>query len=221
MSTTQELLQATRRTHLGTKHTRRARQNGQIPAIVYGHGQDPVAIALEGEFVEIALKGHARLLKVNLEGKPDQFLIKSVQYDHMGSVPIHLDLMRVDLDERVTVRVQVELRGVPKGAAEGGVLQQMIAEVELECVVTAIPEYIRHSVVDMAVNQVLHISDLRVPQGVTILDEPNAIVALCRIPTEAPVAGEEVVAGAEGTEPEVIGRKPDEEGGEEEEGKKK
>jgi large subunit ribosomal protein L25 len=221
MSTaTAATLAATRRKLLGTKHTRRIRQSGQLPAIVYGHGEEPVPIALDQKLVENALHHHERLLHVELDGKHEQFLVKAVQYDHLGTAPLHLDLMRVDLDERVTVSVELELRGTPKGAAEGGVLQQLISEVEVECIVTAIPEQIRHSVIDLGLNQMVHLGDLKLPEGVKIVGDPSAIVAVCRIPTEAPAATEEVVEGEAPAEPEVIKRAPSEEA-EEEEGKKK
>ena len=94
-------LPATRRTHLGSKHTRRIRQRGQIPAIIYGHQQAPVAIALDAHEVENLLHHHSRVIGVDLENQSDQYLIKAVQYDHLDTTPIHLDLVRVNLSVRL------------------------------------------------------------------------------------------------------------------------
>lgn len=201
-------LPAQRRTHLGTKHTRRLRQKGQVPAVIYGHGGDAIPIALEGHEIELVLHHHSRVVNLDLEGQADQYLIKAVQYDYLGTSPIHLDLMRVSQDERVKVTAEINLRGTPKGAHDGGVLLQLIADLDIECVVTAIPDEIRASVVDLGIGDALLVKDLELPPGVTPLASPDDKVAICRLPTEtveaAPAEGE----GAEGAagEPEVIGR---------------
>jgi large subunit ribosomal protein L25 len=118
---------------------------------------------------------------------------------------IHVDFARVSLDEKVKVTVPVELKGTPKGEADGGVLQQIINEVEVECLVTEIPDAIRHNVSEMALDDVLHIKDIKLPSGVKVLQDEDLIVATVK------EIKEEVTAAAteEGpAEPEVIGRKP-------------
>ena len=93
-------------------------------------------------------------------------LVKEVQYDHLGMEVMHVDFARVSLDEKVEVTVPLELKGTPKGEADGGVLQQIINELEVECLVTEIPDVIRHNVASMGINDVLHIKDLKLPPGV-------------------------------------------------------
>ncbi len=202
-------LPAQRRTMLGSKHTRRVRQQGQIPAIIYGHNETPIPIAVDAHEVELLLAHHSRVLSIDLENQTGQYLIKAVQYDHLDTTPIHMDLMRVDLDEKVELEVEVTLRGVPKGAQEGGVLLQMMNRVRVACLVTAIPEEIRHSVAELTLGQTVHVSDLKVAEGVTLLNDPNDLIAICREPA-AEVAGAPI-EGAEPTtaEPEVIGKKPE------------
>ncbi len=208
-------LQATRRTQLGTKHTRRLRRSGQIPAIIYGHGEKPVSVAMDAHAFVNALHHHARVLKVQIEGAEEQYLIKAVQYDYLGTTPVHVDLMRVNLDEKVTVTVEIELRGTPVGSHEGGVLTQLLDTVEVECAVTAIPDTLRPSVADLGVNDSLLVKDLELPKGVVVLTSPEEKIATCRVPS----AVEEVSAEEEGegpAEPEMIGRaKEDEEKSEE------
>ena len=201
------VLPATRRTQLGTKYTRRIRQRGQIPAIIYGHKEAAIPIALDAHEVENLLHHHSRVIQVNLDNKSEQFLIKAVQYDHLDTTPIHLDLVRVDMNERVEVEVEVVLRGTPAGAHDGGVLLQPVNRVLVECVVIAIPEEIRHSVVDLGLGGTIHAKDLHLPPGVTLLTDADEMIAVCREPTAA-VEEEEVeaVEGEEGGEPQVIGR---------------
>ena len=117
---------------------------------------------------------------------------------------IHIDFARVSLDEKVEITVPLELKGTPAGEADGGVLQQIISELEIECLVTDIPNVIRANVGDMKLNDVLHIKDLQLPAGVKVLQDEDLIVA-----TVKEVAEEESTEAAEGetAEPEVIGKK--------------
>jgi large subunit ribosomal protein L25 len=115
-----------------------------------------------------------------------------------------VDFARVSLDERVTVTVPLELKGTPKGEDDGGVLTQVISELEVECLVTEIPDVIRHNVSEMALDDVLHIRDLKLPQGVKVMQDEELIVATVKEVLEAAPAE---VAEAGAGEPEVIGRK--------------
>src|SRR5205814_2220438 len=115
------------------------------------------------------------------------------------------DFARVSFDERVTVTVPLELKGEPKGAEEGGVLTQVIANLEVECLVLEIPDAIRHNVSEMALDDVLHIRDLKLPPGVKAVQDGELIVATVKEVLEAAPA--EVVEAEGGAEPEVIGRK--------------
>jgi len=131
-----------------------------------------------------------------------------VQYDHLGAEVLHVDFARVSLDEKVEVTVPLELKGEPKGAEEGGVLQQIISQLQIECLVTDIPDMIRHNVTEMKLNDVLHIRDLKLPDGVKVLQDEDLIVATVKEIIEE-VAAPAVEEGP--AEPEVIGRKPEEE----------
>jgi large subunit ribosomal protein L25 len=131
-----------------------------------------------------------------------------VQYDHLGLEVIHVDFARVSLDEKVEVTVPVELKGEPKGEKDGGVLQQIINELEVECLVTDIPDRIVHNVSEMALDDVLHIKDLQLPSGVRVLQDGELIVAQVREIKEEEVAPAAVEGEAE---PEVIGKKAEEE----------
>jgi large subunit ribosomal protein L25 len=133
--------------------------------------------------------------------------VKEVQYDHLGIEVLHVDFARVSADERVEVTVPLELKGTPAGEADGGVLQQIVAELEIECLVTDIPHEIVHNVSEMKLDDVLHIKELKLPPGVKALQDEDLVVAQVKTIEEevAAPAGEEGAA-----EPEVIGRKPEE-----------
>jgi len=200
-------IKAQTRTTTGTRVARRLRSQGLIPAIIYGHKEVPAAVVLPEHELALALEHGSHVLAVELDGSTSQCLIKDVQYDHLGHKPIHVDLARVSLDERVQVGVPIELRGTPAGASEGGVLDQILMEVQVECLVTQIPESIRVRVGTLGLGQTLRVRDLELPAGVTALvggDEPVCTVrALGEEPTEAAEEGP--------AEPEVITREKGEE----------
>jgi large subunit ribosomal protein L25 len=200
-------LKAAPRQTVGTRVTRRLRESGMLPAIIYGHGEPPMAITLSNRDVEFALDHHQRSLKVEIEGETKQYLIKEVQYDHLGQSPIHLDLARVDMHELVQVVVGIELRGIPKGVAEGGVLDQNLAEIEVECVMTDIPDTLRPLVTHLGLEEFLSVKDLEVPPGVKVLTPGDERVCTVRPLVEEPEVEAEAGEGEEGTaEPEVISR---------------
>ena len=208
-----ETLTATKRDERGTRVSRKLRAAGRLPAVIYGHGEDPEHISLGQHDVEVSLAHGARTLGVKLGGKTTQYLIKEVQYDHLDATPIHLDLARVDLDERVKVMVGIELRGVPKGVTEGGVLDQMLQEIEVECRVTDIPDTLHPFVTELLVGDALLVKDLELPPGVTPLADGEDRVAMVKalaIVAEPEAEGEEA---EETQQPEMIGRvKKDDEG---------
>ena len=130
-----------------------------------------------------------------------------MQYDHLGLEVLHVDFARVSLDEEVEVTVPLELKGEPKGEKDGGVLQQIVNELELRCKVTDIPRDITHDVSEMGLDDVVHIKDLKLPPGVKCLQDEDLIVAQVKEVKEEEVAP---APEAETAEPEVIGKKPEE-----------
>ncbi len=202
-------LKAENRTELGTNHARKMREVGLLPGIIYGHGADPVSITLQSHEVEVALAHHAKHVKLDLDGKPTQCLIRDVQYDHLDSKLVHIDLIRVSLTERVTVTVGVELKGTPKGVeVDGGVLDQQLTEIDVECVVTNIPEMFSPLVTHLELGEAFLAKDIKLPEGVTLVTDPEERIATVKQPEEE--SEETAVDAAEGeegaSEPEVIGR---------------
>ena len=198
----------TPRKELGSRANKRLRDAGQIPGVIYGHKEAVVPITLPKKEVVNHLSHGAHVFDLAIDGKSEKVLVKEVQYDHLGAEVIHVDFARVSADERVEVTVPLELKGTPKGEDDGGVLQQIMAELEIECLVTDIPSVIVHNVSEMKLDDVLHIKELKLPPGVKALQDEDLVVAQVKTIEEeaaAPAAGEEGAA-----EPEVIGRKPEE-----------
>jgi large subunit ribosomal protein L25 len=104
----------------GTRAARRLRKTGMVPGIMYGHGEEPQAVSVPLHELDLVLQHGTHLLELDLGGTPQRVLIKEVQYDHLGIEPLHVDLARVSLDERVSVTVPLVLRGDPKGVKEAG-----------------------------------------------------------------------------------------------------
>lgn len=202
-------LDAKNRTALGSRANKRLRDSGLIPGVVYGHKQDVLPISMPKKELVNYLEHGAHVFSLSLDGRSETCLVKEVQYDHLGLEVLHVDFARVDLNERVEVTVPLELRGTPKGVSEeNGVLTQLITDLEVECLVTEIPELIRHNVAEMKLDEILHVRDIALPSGVKALQDADLIVATVKLVVEEAPAAEAVETGA--AEPEVIGKKKEE-----------
>lgn len=210
-------LKAEKRTTKGSKAVKKLRDNGQIPAILYGHKQDNVMLCLnEHDFNRILHTG-TRMIHLMFDNKKESALIKDVQHDCILDSVLHVDFSRIDLTERVKLRVPVELSGESVGVKEGGVLTHVMKDIEIECLPTAIPEKIKTSISELGLGKAIHVKELPVLEGIRYVSDPDSVVASVHQIVEAKaVAEEELLA-----EPEVIARKPKEGEGETEESAKK
>lgn len=186
---------------------RRLRKAGKLPAVLYGHGQRPENLVVSAHDVQNLLEHKTHVLELLVGSGKQQVLIKDVQFDHLGLKPIHVDFARVSMTERVEVSVPLDYRGTPVGVTEGGTFDAAIVDIEIECLVTEIPESIRVNVADLKIGDFLHVKDLVLPEGVKPVTPGETIICSVR----AKAAEEEVVAAAEAeegpAEPEIIGRK--------------
>ncbi|HZZ73263.1 MAG TPA: 50S ribosomal protein L25 [Pirellulales bacterium] len=200
------------RTEHGKQQVKKLRRAGFIPAILYGHGQENVNLAVNAEAVALALRHGSRF--VNLTGEvTDSALIRDLQWDTYGLEVLHLDFARVSQDERIHLKVAVELKGTAQGVKDGGVIQHIIHDIEIECTPTSIPEKIFVNVTNLALGAHITAGEIVLPGGAKLLSpDAEEIVAQCVTPAEQP---EEGAAAGEGNEPELI-RKAKEEGADEE-----
>jgi len=211
-----EVFEVTRRDAFGSQHTRRLRRDGQIPAILYGHGKENVPLAVPQDQVQNAVRQSARL--IDLQGAvKESALIREVQWDALGNQILHLDLTRVSATELVRVDVALETRGTAAGTTGGGVVKVLVHTLEIECRADSIPEKLELNINKLELHQSLTVADLELPEGAKISLEPDALLVQCVEATIEPEEDEieEGVEGAEegaaASEPEVIGRKDDDE----------
>jgi large subunit ribosomal protein L25 len=197
------LLKAEIREHTGSKAVKKVRRQGRIPAIVYGHKQEPVAVSLDAHnFVEGLHHGH-RLMDVQIDKKKEKIIVKDLQDDYLGKNIIHADLMRVSITEMVKVTVPVELKGTAQGTHEGGIVEGHLDHLEIECKVTDIPEIIVVPVKDMQVGDALHAGEIVLPDGIKLAGSPETLVVTCHVVTAAKTTEE--LEEEEQAAPEIIG----------------
>jgi len=179
------LLKAEIREHTGSKAVHKVREQGRIPATVYGHKQEPVAISLDAHnFVE-GLHHGQRLMDIQIGRKKEKMIVKDLQYDYLGKKIIHADLMRVDITETVKVTVPIELKGIARGTHEGAIIEEHADHLEIECMATDIPETIIVPVKELHIGDVLHASDIELPDGVRLISSPEMLVVTCHLVTAA------------------------------------
>jgi large subunit ribosomal protein L25 len=206
------------REHLGSRETRRLRKRGFVPGVLYGRGE-PVAICVEERELRRALTGAGGLhsiLDVQIDGRGSSHasILKDYQLDKVRGGVTHVDLQEVPLDETITASVSVHLIGGDDapGVREGGVLSQPLREIQVEALPLEMPEHIDLDVSHMATGDTLRISDITVPAGTTLLDDPETVVATVTAPTREVVVEEELAEG-EVPEGEVVPGEEAAEGG--------
>src|SRR5262245_22722806 len=218
------ILTAQPRQQFGTHNARRQRKAGAVPAVLYGHKEATIPLAMSRDELYKAIRQGVRLVDVKQGGKLEKALIRDVQWDALGLDILHVDFARVSMDERIEVDVRVELRGTAPGVTGGGVLNQPLHNLKIECLAISIPESIRVNIGELQLNQALHVREVTLPEGVKVLNDPEAIIVQCVrkiIEEVAPVAATAAAPTAEQAEPEVIGRQKAAEGEEEPEQKEK
>jgi large subunit ribosomal protein L25 len=196
-------LVAQRRTKLGTSENRRLRAQGFVPGNIYGHKTDPISVSFPAKEAAALVRSTHRVVEVELDGKSETTILREAQWDAFYSELRHVDFMRVDANERVKADVDVILRGTAAGALAGGVLEQPLHTLHVDCLAIKIPEAIYVKVQALQIGQAIHVKELEIPEGVKVLNNPEAIVVRVTQPIIVEVAPA-AVEGAGPTEPEVI-----------------
>lgn len=204
-------IEVNRRDETGKSANRRLRRAEMIPAVVYGGGKEPISIQVPRKtLIDLFKSGGSEnrifLLKLADTGQSRHAMIRDMQIHPLTRKVEHVDFMRIDMAKRIRVRVHVTLDGVAYGVrTEGGLLDFVTREVEVECLPTAIPQEIKVDVTEVRVGQHLEVKDLKLPEGVKLIeDEDRVIVSVAHAKVEVEAAA----AGAEGAaaEPEVIAK---------------
>jgi len=223
---------ATARNISGKGAARSLRRQGQVPAVIYGHGRDPLSLSLNARDLDKLLshiQAESTVIEVSVGGQTAKTLIREIQRHPIKRQILHVDFQALVAGEKVTVNIPIVLEGIPEGVRlEGGVLDQTLRELEIECDPSDIPDHAELDITNMVIGDSLHVSDIKLPANVRILDDPETSVAVLAAPRaviEETPAVEAVEGAAEGVaEPEVIGKGPGDEeegeGGEESSSKK-
>ena len=196
----------------GSAESRRLRARGLVPGVLYGSGKSPHAFCVEERELRRVLTGdhglHA-ILDVVFDGQKTAHhaVLKEYQLDPTRARLLHIDLHEVRLDQPIHAQVVVELVGESEGMKEGGVLTQVAREVNVEALPMEVPDHLELDISSMAIGDSMRLSDLRIPEGVTFLDDPETVLATVTPPTkvelpEEVVEEEEEGEGLEGEEPE-------------------
>jgi large subunit ribosomal protein L25 len=213
-------LEVARREGTGKGVARKLRQNGKIPAVVYGGHRESVAIEVDrkavSELIQKSQHGVRSIFLLKMAGTDQQrhAMIKDIQMDPITRKMKHIDFVRVVMDEVVRLSVPVHVTGTAIGVKQGGLLDFQIRELHIECLPAAIPDSIDVEISGLDVHEYVRISDLKLPEGVKVLDDPDRVVVGVTV-ARAEVSETAVVAeeGAVPAEPEVIskGKKTEEE----------
>lgn len=192
-------LSAQQRTQLGNGPTRRLRREGLIPGIIYQPGAPSLTLAVDARELRRALADGGRTGVIDLtlaDDKTRPVLVKDWQLDPVRGDVTHIDFQEVDLKQEVTTTVALTLVGNPVGVRDGGVLDQTMREVEVSALPDSLPDQIELDVTELQINSSVSVADLAAPAGVTIVSDPETVIASVVAPMAAePVEGE---AEAEG-----------------------
>jgi large subunit ribosomal protein L25 len=189
----------------GGKAARAIRTAGSVPGVIYRSGAESTAIAVDGRALRQAVTGpggmHA-LLDVTVDGdkKPRTAIIKDLQLDPVRDRVIHIDLHEIPLDQKIDTVVLVHLEGEPQGVGMGGVLSQPTHELRISVLPTEIPEVLHADVSELEIGGALRLSDLTVPEGVEVLEDPDVVIATVTAPIAEEELEPEVEEGEEGEE---------------------
>jgi large subunit ribosomal protein L25 len=203
-------LTAKPRKELGSRAVGRLRRAGQLPAVLYGHKEAILSLTVKNEDMGRIVRHGQRVVDLKLDGgKVEKCFIKEVQWDAIGKEIVHVDFTRISLDERIRVTVPVVTKGTAAGQATGGVIDQPMHTIEVECLAISVPDAIRVTIQELQIDQAIHLKELVLPEGVKAFGDPEAVVVQCIKPiieeiAPTPAEGAAVPGAAE---PEVIGRK--------------
>ena len=192
-------LEAKIRQNLGSSVARRERKAGRVPGVVYGHGGESVAVtvdALEFNRVLNLETGSNTLITLDIEGKKDTALARQIHRHPTRPMIVHVDFIRVNMNEEVEAHVSLHLEGTPTGVKDGGRLEHAEFTVLIKAKPSDIPVSLSHDVSELLIGGQLHLSELKLPSGVTAVDEPDLVLAVVTAPRGA-TAEEEAAEAAE------------------------
>jgi large subunit ribosomal protein L25 len=205
-------IQTAVRTKHGSRYSQRLRAEGRLPGVVYGHKQDPVSVDFDAKELLGHVRGGQKVFTLNMAGgkaEGQMALIRDVQFDYLGNNPVHVDFARVDANERVHTKVHIELKGDAKGLkTAGAILIHPFSEIEIECRVIDLPEFIEVDISDLDMDQQITAGQVKLPAAdMKLITDTHSVVAQIVEAKEEVVAEAAAVDATATAGPEVIGEK--------------
>jgi large subunit ribosomal protein L25 len=206
-------LNGSARTDRGTGVARKLRRDGKVPAVIYGHGREPQSLSVDTRDLEKLLStvsAASTVIELNVGGTVAKTLIRELQRHPVKRNVIHVDFQELVAGEKVTVSVPLRFTGTADGVRNsGGILEETMHQVHIRVDPSIIPDHVDVDVTPLTIGHSIHIRDLKLPEGVTVLDDGGATVCVCTAPKAVveTTPGTEVEAGTAVPEPELI-RKP-------------
>lgn len=186
--------------------SRRLRRTGRVPAVVYGGGKDPIFVSVDDHDMDLILRGASRasdIFNLKIGEVEEQAVLREIQRHPVHNRLVHMDFLRIDLTKEIEVELAIHATDVtPAGVKAGGVLEHLTRELTVRCLSVNLPKYIEVDLSGLEVGESFHVSDLVLPEGVTVLNSEDTTLFAVTVPRAAVEEGE-----GEGEEPEVIGGK--------------
>lgn len=209
----QNTLNVLKRVRMGKSGAREIRREGNVPAILYGKGADPIPLVINPADLKQALSteaGENTLLEINVQNDSEEIkklsLLRDIQYDFITSKPIHFDFQALDIDKKITVNVPVMITGISKGVKEGGILEEILRDISVECLPKDIPNSYEVDVSELEIGHSIHVGALEIADEINLLHEEDETIVTVLAPrmevveeAEEEEEGEEV-EGEEGAE---------------------
>jgi large subunit ribosomal protein L25 len=203
MANTATKLEVATRDAQGSRAARRLRRSGRVPGVLYGGGSEPLGFDVDARELRLALARSGAVVDLVVDGgKPTPVVLKEAQRDPVRGQTTHVDLLRVRLDKPIHAVVPLELSGAEDapGVKEGGILEHLVRELNIEALPTAIPESIVHGIGEIAIGDTIALGSVTVPDGVTLLDDEETVIATISAPrlqaeAEAEIEGETELVG--------------------------
>ena len=207
------VLKAAVRGESGKGPVRRMRAAGRVPAVTYSRGQKNRMLTLERGEIERVVGHGERLVRLDIDGHETQAMIKEVQHAPLSRLITHVDFQEISATEAIKLAVPVRLRGTPAGAKEGGVVNVVMHQVEVEALAAQVPEEIRVEIGAMSIGDVIRAGELKLPEGVKLVTAADATVVALERPRSETDAESKVAPEAGAAEPEVLTAKKEAEEG--------
>lgn len=220
----QSTLNVLKRKRMGKSGAREIRKEGNIPAVLYGKGTETLSLVINPSELKEALStaaGENTLLEIRVKDGEEDIkklsLLREIQYDFLTSKPIHLDFQALDMNQKITVSVPVQIEGKSIGVKEGGILEEILREISVECLPTDIPNSFIVDVSELEVGHSIHVNVLEIKEGISILHEQEDTIVTVLAPKVEVVEIEEVEVeeGAEEAEEAASQEEAKDEGSEE------